>query len=404
MRITALTKFPTKTAKVSTLHVAAADTCETNRFTEDGECCDLCPLGFGVTVECGKTNTQCKACQEGLTFSTLPGTPCSPCSLCPQGIQVTSLCMATQDTQCNCGDGFFLNVVNGSDPLCAPCSSCGKGLGVEWECGPRWDTKCKACPAGTYSEENSQTETCLNCTTCQESEVQIRECTANSDTLCMDKKLMILQRQGTATPKDSSRRGDPMESETSTYPSSPDFIPQEDSGKNIIPVYCSILAAIVIGLLIYVAYKCWTSCKQKQQLAKARASELSCSPEGEKLHSDSGVFLDTHSLQETQQLKGNKLESRLYLNVAPQRQEEIEQLLQDTSSGKGWRQLAAQLGYEQDRVDIFGRGEDPVHTLLSDWSAQEGTTVSALYAALSRIERSDVAAALSRPAEASSVV
>ncbi|MGH0138242.1 UNVERIFIED_CONTAM: hypothetical protein FKN15_069579 [Acipenser sinensis] len=148
----------------------------------------------------------------------------------------------------------------------------------------------------------------------------------------------------------------------------------------------------------------WTSCKQKQQLAKARASELSCSPEGEKLHCDSGVFLDTHSLQETQQLKGNKLESRLYLNVAPQRQEEIEQLLLDTSGGKGWRHLAAQLGYEQDHVDTFGRGEDPVHTLLSDWSAQEGSTVSALYAALNCIERSDVAAALSRPAEASSVV
>ncbi|MGH0127028.1 UNVERIFIED_CONTAM: hypothetical protein FKN15_030294 [Acipenser sinensis] len=221
----------------------------------------------------------------------------------------------------------------------------------------------------------------------------------------MDKKLMILQRQGTANPKDSPRRVDPVESETSTYPSSPDFIPQEDSGKNIIPVYCSILAAIVIGLLIYVAYKCWTSCKQKQQLAKAHASELSCSPEGEKLHCDSGVFLDTHSLQETQQLKGNKLESCLYLNVAPQRQEEIEQLLLDTSSGgKGWRHLAAQLGYEQDRVDTFGRGEDPVHTLLSDWSAQEGATVSVLYSALSRIERSEVAAALSRPAEASSVV
>lgn len=50
----------------------------------------------------------------------------------------------------------------------------------------------------------------------------------------------------------------------------------------------------------------WTSCKQKKALSKARAAELGTSPEGEKLHSDSGVFLDSHSLQDTQPAKGNK--------------------------------------------------------------------------------------------------
>lgn len=50
----------------------------------------------------------------------------------------------------------------------------------------------------------------------------------------------------------------------------------------------------------------WNTCKQKQQLAKARAGELGGSPEGEKLHSDSGVFLDTHSLQEHHQLNKGK--------------------------------------------------------------------------------------------------
>lgn len=31
--------------------------------------------------------------------------------------------------------------------------------------------------------------------------------------------------------------------------------PPEDTGKDIIPVYCSILAAVVVGLLAYVAFK-----------------------------------------------------------------------------------------------------------------------------------------------------
>lgn len=48
----------------------------------------------------------------------------------------------------------------------------------------------------------------------------------------------------------------------------------------------------------------WRSCKQKKALSKARAAELGSSPEGEKLQSDSGVFLDSHSLQDNQPSKG----------------------------------------------------------------------------------------------------
>lgn len=48
----------------------------------------------------------------------------------------------------------------------------------------------------------------------------------------------------------------------------------------------------------------WRSCKQKKALSKARAAELGTSPEGEKLQSDSGVFLDSHSLQDNQSSKG----------------------------------------------------------------------------------------------------
>lgn len=51
-----------------------------------------------------------------------------------------------------------------------------------------------------------------------------------------------------------------------------------------------------------VTQRSWHTCRQKQQLAKARAAELGTTTEGEKLHSDSGVFLDTHSLQEPHQM------------------------------------------------------------------------------------------------------
>lgn len=48
----------------------------------------------------------------------------------------------------------------------------------------------------------------------------------------------------------------------------------------------------------------WKSFQQKAALGKARAAELNNVVEGEKLHSDSGVFLDSHSLQEGHTGKG----------------------------------------------------------------------------------------------------
>lgn len=53
-------------------------------------------------------------------------------------------------------------------------------------------------------------------------------------------------------------------------------------------------------------YPRWNSCKQNKQAANNRAAtanQTSPSPEGEKLHSDSGISVDSQSLQEQQQLQ-----------------------------------------------------------------------------------------------------
>ncbi|XP_048882757.1 tumor necrosis factor receptor superfamily member 16 [Brienomyrus brachyistius] len=309
------------------LKVAPANACPSNRYTLSGECCRLCPAGFGVAAECGRENTKCEPCQDARGSGTLG--------------------------------------------------------------------------AGTFSEESSNDRTCQPCSRCQDNEVEIRACQPNSDTLCMERHLHILSR---ATESDGPRREGVEASPTSGEPR---FTPQDEGGNSIIPVYVSVLAAVVLGLLFYVAYKCRTSCKQKQALGKARSGDGSSAPEGEKLHSDSGVFLDSHSLQETQLSKGSKrdskLDTRLYLNVAPHRQEEVERLLQEGGDWS-WRQLAAQLGYEQKQTDMFGRGEDPVHTLLSDWAAQDGSTLGVLCSALTKIDRGDVATLLCCPTQGSSVV
>ncbi|KAM3822830.1 tumor necrosis factor receptor superfamily member 16-like [Vipera latastei] len=391
--------------------------CENGQVASSGECCTLCPPGFGARVPCGSTNTVCEPCQESVTFSSTTSAtdPCWPCSTCPRHLPTSDSCTVTHDTLCSasCPRGHYLAPGNATQPQesCVPCQVCKEGFGATQACKPGTDTSCQKCGEGYYSEVKSPYEPCLLCRReCGPNEVMIQPCTPLSDTLCMDKELQILKRPEGAPRKDHPRRTAPLEAEGSDSPnSSSKFAPSlvDHHPNSIIPVYCSILAAVVVGLLAYVGFKCWTTCKQKQQLAKARMGELvSCPPEGEKLHGDSGVFLDTHSLQEQHPSnKGSRADPRLYSSLPHPRQEEVEQMLEaPTPQGKDWRSLAQRLGYADETIQTIGWGEAPAHTLLSDWSAQEGATLEALGEALSALERGDVVDRLNAPLEVSSVV
>lgn len=390
------------------LKVVVGDVCVSMRFTHRGECCSLCPAGTGVISECGPQNTKCQSCQEGVTFSDSEGlSACRACARCPPGVPQLARCTLTQDTHCDCGEGFFLwRDGNSTEGRCAPCSVCERGEGVTRLCGAAGNTECQPCPPGTYSEERSATQTCTPCSRCGDDEVNIRPCQPNSDTLCMLRDLQILSQPGGSSWPGLVEDETVKRTETSPGSEAPELTPQDQGGNNIL-LYVSVLAAVVLGLLVYVAYKCWKSFQQKKALGKARAGELNNVAEGEKLHSDSGVFLDSHSLQDSQPSKGSKRDSkqdtRLYINLPPHRQEELEKLLEE-GSGRSWRQLGGALGYEPERLDVFGRGLDPVHTLLTDWSQQDGSTLGLLCSALARIERHDVARALTAPTQGLSVV
>ncbi|XP_029927820.1 death domain-containing membrane protein NRADD [Myripristis murdjan] len=395
------------------LKAALGDACASGQYTESGQCCSLCPAGFGVEVECGKEDTKCTPCPKGTFSASEDLSQCLPCARCPAGIPEVASCSATKDTHCDCGENFYLwRDGKSPDGLCGACSSCTRGQGAVRLCDPQGNTQCQVCAPGTFSEERSHTKPCQICSKCSDSEVEIRACQPNSDTLCMDKKLHILSRPAESDgPREAPRWPGITEVDeeggVSSATKTPKFTPQDEGGSSNILAYVSILAAVVLGLLLYVAYKCWTSCKQKKALSKARAAELGTSPEGEKLHSDSGVFLDSHSLQDGQPSKGtkrdSKQDSRLYINLPPHRQEEVERLLQE-GGGRGWRQLGVVLGYESEQLDLFGRGEAPAHTLLSNWAQQEGSSLGLLCSALARIERPDVVTALTCPTQGVSVV
>ncbi|KAM6209341.1 death domain-containing membrane protein NRADD-like [Sarcoramphus papa] len=270
------------------------------------------------------------------------------------------------------------------------CTPCPPGFGVTEPCGHA-DTRCQPCAHNrTFSAVSSAVEPCQPCTPCPL--LPARPCTPARDALCTHEDL-------------ERTEGEPVTGDPS--PATPEFVPPppEATGRDIIPVYCSLLAAVVVGLLAYVAFKCWHTCRQKQQLAKARAGDLGTSPEGEKLHSDSGVFLDTHSLQEPHQPgKAPRPEGHPFSAVPPQRQEELERLLESGGPGGDWRSLAARLGFGPDAIGTFGRGRAPARTLLSAWAGGEGATLETLCQALAAIGRQDAARRLAGPGDATSAV
>lgn len=71
-----------------------------------------------------------------------------------------------------------------------------------------------------------------------------------------EKKLHILSRPGqTDAPRWPSVEVVTEDGKTSPAPGTTDLTTQEESGNSNILVYVSVLAAVVLGLLIYVAYK-----------------------------------------------------------------------------------------------------------------------------------------------------
>lgn len=90
--------------------------------------------------------------------------------------------------------------------------------------------------------------------------------------------------------------------------------------------------------------------------------------------------------------------------VPPQRQEELERLLESGGPGGDWRSLAAHLGFGPEAIGTFSRGRVPTRTLLSAWASTEGATLETLCQALGAIGRHDAVRRLAGPGDATSAV
>ncbi|XP_072225300.1 tumor necrosis factor receptor superfamily member 16 [Leuresthes tenuis] len=285
--------------------------CDSGQYTTRGECCKECPPGEGVVKKCGATQTVCAQCLDSETFSENYShtEECRPCTQCVGLMRMATPCTDSNDAKCVCDYNYFFSQMSGR---CELCTVCPMGQGVYSHCDRNQDTMCEECTDDTFSDRESSLEPCLPCTICEEdTETQTALCTPTSDSVCHNPNLPTYITP-TFDPFASSLPDYffPFGSEspilvTETTTSSAGFPHFLGHGlnENLIPIYCSILAAVVVGLVAYIVFKRWNSCKQNKQAANNRAATNNqmVTPEGEKLHSDSGISVDTQSLQEQQQ-------------------------------------------------------------------------------------------------------
>ncbi|MBN3296472.1 TNR16 factor, partial [Amia calva] len=404
--------------------LAAKEDCVSKQFTLSGECCEVCQPGEGVVKPCGVTQTVCDPCLDSETYSESYShtEPCLPCTQCTGLYRMSTPCTDTNDAICVCNYGYYMNDMTG---LCELCTVCPQGQGVLVDCSNNMDTICEQCPEGTFSNQDSTMEPCLPCTICEEDlEIEIAQCTATSDTICRGAKkpkLMPFAKRGKFTgivslrlsplrnPGSSTLCGFQIQKHlmATTKPSTTQYIPG-DLNENLIPIYCSILAAVVVGLVAYIVFKRWNSCKQNKQGANNRTVNQTPSPEGEKLHSDSGISVDSQSLQEQQQQQQQqmvKIDGGPYPGLPPHKREEVEKLLNGGSEEEtDWCSLAGLLGYQDEHIDSFRQEEHPVRALLSDWANKDCATLEALCTALRKMKREDIAESLRPEPTATSAV
>ncbi|XP_065113814.2 nerve growth factor receptor b isoform X1 [Paramisgurnus dabryanus] len=413
--------------------------CPSNAFTEKGECCKQCQPGEGMEKPCGKEQTVCEPCLDSETFSEnfSHQEQCQPCTSCSERMRMLTPCTDSNDAYCVCNYGFFLSSVTSR---CEPCTVCPVGQGVLSRCNYDRDTICEECMDETFSDQETSLDPCMPCTVCEQPDIELKSCTPVSDAVCQDVDPANNSTSSSSPPPYVSTSlsfpafspsSPPPSSDVSYADKSPPEGPMEnvttaDPGlrklpglsDNLIPIYTSILAAVLLGLVAFIIFKRWNSCKQNKHGANNRACSANPSqtpsPEGEKLHSDSGISVDSQSLQEGQGPPHTvvKIDGGSSLSIPIHTREEVEKLLNRTCEGEesganeesDWCNLAGLLGYKEEHIANFKQEERPVQALLCHWANQDSASIDTLCTALKKINREDIAQSITlKPTATSSV-
>ncbi|KAG9350061.1 hypothetical protein JZ751_026414 [Albula glossodonta] len=432
---------------------------ESYSHTETCQPCTLCTGMMRMQTPCTDSNDAICICDYGYFMNEQKGR-CEECTLCPEGTGMIARCEHDHDTVCeDCPEGTYSDQESALDP-CLPCSTCEEGLELEvQECKYNSDTVCKASPhlCSPYlvwlcsdpdvcfpgqaektllllqyfwpflrlarhnlssisrlpldaNPLGQQVEECNE----QKSWLMVNGCANLNPRFASSSPPLLLSPSPTTYTDVLLHMSTPEDVTPTTKPGFTEFIGRGLNEK-LIPIYCSILAAVVLGVLAFIIFKRWNSYKQNKQGANNRTVNQTPSPEGEKLHSDSGISVDSQSLQEQQQQTQAQAQAQTQaqtvvvkvdggptLALPPHKREEVEKLLNKSCGSEDpgdeeetdWCNLAGLLGYQEEHIASFRQEEHPIRALLSDWASKDCASVDALCTALRKINRDDIAQSL----------
>ncbi|XP_072035219.1 tumor necrosis factor receptor superfamily member 16-like [Amphiura filiformis] len=365
--------------------------CPSGEFTSKGACCKQCPPGHGVITSCGDNNTVCEQCYPDISYSPewSHTSGCKLCSRCQRNERLAQLCNSSQDTICECRRDYFRD----ADGTCSQCNMCPPGYGVVVACSTNMDSKCSQCANGTFSDGTSATDFCKPCTLCPEGSTVLQQCTTFSDTLCSGTLKLV---------------GSSNKPAVSTDPTVV-LTPRNPKSFSVVPIYCVLLGAVVVGLMIYVIFKRWSFNKVKLRNQKMIRSNTSNSIVGKDTLVETGVLSKSPKLIKSnsvllsisdRNLQSSRMplmavpSTTLYRDLVIEKRMEVEMSLGSTRiDRRDWRGLAEKLGFSEQDVRHYIKTCDtalPVQRMLETWSQNDAATLGALVTALHAINRIDV--------------
>lgn len=357
--------------------------CRSGRYTDSGQCCEACPQGEGAITVCGESNTVCSPCRENVTFSpNWSAEECRPCMECNSDEVTVRRCNLTHDTSCRCKTGLFRKPGGG----CSQCNVCPPGYGTMQPCTFLEDIICEECvPFKTFSDDITRATMCKPCSRCRRGFTVVANCTVYSDTVCSAPP------EASATPTSAS--------DLTGRPYSP--------GVSIVPLYCVLLAALVIGLLIYVLFKRWSFHKMKlrasQKMVRSNTSSTDIEKNQENTNGSQVLTTTTYTGPTSYVVSAvspttDVTSKTPYKELHSDKKVELEEkLMQTRSDGRDWRALSNKLHFSDlDRTNFVksvDNHSNPVHLMLHKWQSRDGdeATVHVLVQALKDIRREDLA-------------
>lgn len=275
------------------------------------------------------------------------------------------------------------------------CESCPAGQYVARPCNATHRTLCKQCQPGvTFQDTESHNETCQRCSKCKRREIVKEKCTIWADTICTcpDGYIYSVKNPCMKCPKGMTTQNNLCVPKVP--PDRGDHNNNNGNNNNNAKVILvsAIAGIVVIFIILVIFFVCW----YRRRKQRARRHMLTRQP-------DVLPHVEVQQPKKVLQYIPNRRGGNDYC-LAPSNQRPMIQgkinsknlsmdLINDLKIllDEKYVELAQELNYKQQTIARIAKNNEPVETLLFDYTSGHNPTKNELYTALQRIRAYEAA-------------